>query len=287
MRCVNDGSVQQQNDGYNCGIHTCWNARCFIISQSGNHNVTCEDLYETKTELKLNQNAELKVLVNEDKILSILDLKKHLSYNIQVIISLRDKFQKLLNALIRLVKSAPSIGDCSSSQIRYVGGGNGKTGVKNEIHQTMNRTYYSDGNTSVASSYLLSSENDSDDCDITGTQTVSSDGNNKNGSAQPTLTDSNSRSNINGASSNGSCHSHSGGGKIETGNKHSSSDDSSSSSSNRTGSSNSQNGGANNENGIKNPTDDSDTSDLENDPSIPHIPGKILFVVFTCIYFEI
>ena len=287
MRCVNDGSVPQQEDGYNCGIHACWNARCFIISQSENPNVTCEDLYKTKTELKLNQNAELKVLVNEDKILSILDLKKHFSYNKQDIISLRDKFQKLLNALIRLVKSAPSIGDCSSSQIRYVGGGNGKTGVKNEIHQTMNRTYYSDGNTSVASSYLLSSENDSDDCDITGTQTVSSDGNNKNGSAQPTLTDSNSRSNINGASSNGSCRSQSGGDKIETCDKHSSSDGSSSLSSNRTGSSTNQNRGANNENVNKNTTIDSDKSDLENDASKPDIPGKISFVVLTCIYFEI
>ena len=287
MRCVNDGSVPQQEDGYNCGIHACWNARCFIISQSENPNVTCEDLYKTKTELKLNQNAELKVVVNEDKIRSILDLKKHFSYNIKVIISLRDKFQKLLNALIRLVKSAPSIGDCSSSQIRHVGGGGGneKTSVKNGIHQTMNRTHYHPDR-SVGSSISLSSDDD-DYCNMTGTQTVSCDGNNKNGDAQPTLTDSNSRSNINGASSNGSCRSQSGGDKIETCDKHSSSDGSSSLSSNRTGSSTNQNRGANNENVNKNTTIDSDKSDLENDASKPDIPGKISFVVLTCIYFEI
>ena len=256
MCCVNDGSVQQQDDSYNCGIYACWNARCFIISQSDNPNVTCEDLYKTKTELKLNQNAELKVVVNEDKILSILILKKHFSYNKQDIISLRDKFQNLLNALIRLVKSVQSIGDCSSSRIRYVGGGNEKTGVKNGIHQTMNITQYSREDWNQASSFELSST-DEEDCNITGTHTVSSDGNNKNGDAQPTLTDSDSRSP----------------------NKHSSSDSSSSSSSDRAGSSTSQNGGANNENVEEKSTKDSDTSDSENDASIPDIPGKILFVV--------
>ena len=95
LRCFINDTVSHQEDSWNCGIYTCWNARCFILCRHRQQEITVGDLYKS--------NGEVNVVINEERINSMLNPSDSFLVNYGIIKSLREKFGNLLEKLYALL----------------------------------------------------------------------------------------------------------------------------------------------------------------------------------------
>ena len=95
LRCFINDTVSQQEDTWNCGIYTCWNARCFILYWHTRPEITVGDLYKL--------NGEVNVVINEKRITSMLNASDSFIVDYGIIKSLRDNFGSLLGKLYGLL----------------------------------------------------------------------------------------------------------------------------------------------------------------------------------------
>ena len=95
LHCFTDDTVSQQTDGCSCGIYTCWNARCFILSLHNQKTFTLGDLY------KLNDEAN--VVLDEKSITSMLNERYSFKVDNSAMTSLRGKFGLFLERFYTLL----------------------------------------------------------------------------------------------------------------------------------------------------------------------------------------
>ena len=95
MHCFINDTVSQQEDTWNCGIYTCWNARCFILWRRTEPEFTVGDLYKW--------DGKVNVMINEEKINSMLNASDSFIVDYDTIKSLRVKFGSLLAKLYVLL----------------------------------------------------------------------------------------------------------------------------------------------------------------------------------------
>ena len=95
LRCFINDTVSQQKDTWNCGIYTCWNARCFILCRHTRPEITMGDLYKS--------NGEVNVVINEERITSMLNASDCFLVDYGIIKSLREKFGSVLGKLYVLL----------------------------------------------------------------------------------------------------------------------------------------------------------------------------------------
>lgn len=111
-------TVPQQSDGWNCGFHMCWNARCFILCQCDNLSITYEALYK-------NDNDSVS-MVNEQIVNAQLNLVNYFNYTAEHIVSVRLTFFNLMKKLTLLVTSEKDETSCVGHRMETTTDDSGK-----------------------------------------------------------------------------------------------------------------------------------------------------------------
>ena len=88
---IND-TVPKQDDSYNCGVYTCWNARCFILSRSNKPAFTIDDLYGS--------NIKSKCILKTQRIIQMLNTSDFFNYDKNHIASVRKSIYMIMNKII-------------------------------------------------------------------------------------------------------------------------------------------------------------------------------------------